>query len=56
MFILLLILVSSVEILHTDAFADHVDVEEQLVDKYAELILTAHAEDCLWRVRGCDGE
>lgn len=50
------ILVGSVEILHGDAYADHVDVEEQVVDKYAELIVDGHAESCLWRSRGCDGE
>jgi hypothetical protein len=31
-------------------------VEEALVDKYAELIVTSHDEDCLWRQRGCDGQ
>ncbi|KAH8887661.1 zf-C3HC-domain-containing protein [Thozetella sp. PMI_491] len=30
------------------------DIEEALVDKYAELIVTAHEEDCLWRRKGCD--
>lgn len=30
-------------------------LEEALVDKYAELIVTSHTEDCLWRKRGCDG-
>lgn len=29
--------------------------EPALVDKYAELIITSHAENCLWRARGCDG-
>ncbi|KAH6685109.1 C3HC zinc finger domain-containing protein [Plectosphaerella plurivora] len=29
-------------------------VEEALVDKYAELIVTAHQEDCLWMRRGCE--
>jgi hypothetical protein len=31
-------------------------VEEALVDKYSELIITSHDENCLWRRRGCDGE
>ncbi|KAI1503488.1 C3HC zinc finger-like-domain-containing protein [Biscogniauxia marginata] len=30
------------------------DVEEALVKKFAELIVEAHQEDCLWRKRGCD--
>ncbi|KAM0331433.1 hypothetical protein ACHAQA_003106 [Verticillium albo-atrum] len=30
------------------------DVEEVLQEKYAELIVTAHQEDCLWRRQGCD--
>ncbi|RFU35102.1 hypothetical protein B7463_g1206, partial [Scytalidium lignicola] len=30
------------------------NIEEALVDKYAELIVTSHNEDCLWRKRGCD--
>lgn len=34
----------------TDLFA-----EDALVDKYVELIVTSHDEDCLWRKRGCDG-
>ena len=29
--------------------------EDALVEKYVELIVTSHAEDCLWRKRGCDG-
>ncbi|KAG0645776.1 Zinc finger C3HC-type 1 [Hyphodiscus hymeniophilus] len=29
-------------------------IEEALVDKYVELIITSHTEDCLWRKRGCD--
>ncbi|RDW85775.1 hypothetical protein BP5796_04100 [Coleophoma crateriformis] len=28
--------------------------EEALVDKYVELIITSHDENCLWRQRGCD--
>ena len=28
---------------------------EQLIDKYAEMIVTAHNEGCMWRRRGCDG-
>ena len=30
--------------------------EQGLVEKYAQLIVTSHAESCLWRQRGCDGE
>ena len=30
------------------------NIEEALVDTYAELIVTSHSEDCLWRKRGCD--
>jgi hypothetical protein len=41
-----------------DSLGDEADVavEEALVDKYAELIVTSHDENCLWRKRGCDGE
>jgi hypothetical protein len=31
-------------------------VEDALVDKYVELIVSSHDEGCLWRNRGCDGE
>lgn len=31
------------------------EIAESVVDKYAELIVEAHVEDCLWRKRGCDG-
>jgi hypothetical protein len=31
-------------------------IEDALVDKYVELIVTSHGEDCLWRKRGCDGQ
>lgn len=30
------------------------DIEDALVQKYVELIITSHGEDCLWRKRGCD--
>jgi hypothetical protein len=30
------------------------EVEDALVEKYAELTITAHVEECLWRKRGCD--
>jgi hypothetical protein len=30
--------------------------EEALVEKYAQMIVTSHAETCLWKQRGCDGE
>jgi hypothetical protein len=32
------------------------EIAESVVDKYAELIIDAHAEDCLWKKKGCDGE
>jgi hypothetical protein len=32
------------------------EIAESVVDKYVELIVEAHAEDCLWRKKGCDGE
>ena len=28
---------------------------EQLIEKYAEMIVTGHDGGCLWRRRGCDG-
>ncbi|KAG7286047.1 hypothetical protein NEMBOFW57_008346 [Staphylotrichum longicolle] len=30
------------------------EIAESVVDKYVELIVEAHAEDCLWRRKGCD--
>ncbi|PKS11463.1 hypothetical protein jhhlp_003227, partial [Lomentospora prolificans] len=30
------------------------EIEEKLVDKYAELIVESHQEDCLWKKRGCE--
>ncbi|KAF4959973.1 hypothetical protein FGADI_1247 [Fusarium gaditjirri] len=30
------------------------EIEDALVDKYADLIVTSHQEGCLWRKRGCD--
>lgn len=30
------------------------EIEEALVGKYVELIVTSHQDDCLWRKRGCD--
>lgn len=30
-------------------------VEDALVGKYVELMVTAHQSDCLWRKQGCDG-
>ena len=29
--------------------------QDQLVEKYAEMIVTEHGTNCLWRRRGCDG-
>ncbi|KAM0259340.1 hypothetical protein ACHAQJ_003372 [Trichoderma viride] len=30
------------------------EVEAALVDKYAEMIVSSHQSDCLWKRRGCD--
>lgn len=30
------------------------EIEEALVAKYVDLIITSHQDDCLWRKRGCD--
>ncbi|KFH46091.1 mRNA export factor-like protein [Hapsidospora chrysogenum ATCC 11550] len=30
------------------------EIESSLVDKYVELIVSSHLDDCLWRKRGCD--
>ncbi|KAH8776453.1 C3HC zinc finger domain-containing protein [Diaporthe sp. PMI_573] len=30
------------------------EIEEALVARYVELIVTSHQEECLWRKRGCD--
>ena len=30
--------------------------QEQLIEKYADLITDAHDEGCLWRRKGCDGK
>ncbi|KAK4135001.1 zf-C3HC-domain-containing protein [Trichocladium antarcticum] len=30
------------------------EIEASVVDKYAELIVESHADDCLWRKKGCD--
>lgn len=32
------------------------DAQEQLIEKYAEMVATAHEGGCLWRRRGCDGK
>jgi hypothetical protein len=32
-----------------------VDVDNALVERYKDLIIEGHAEDCLWRKRGCQG-
>ena len=32
------------------------NAQEQLVDKYAEMIVTEHGGGCLWRRKGCDGK
>ncbi|KAK5662044.1 hypothetical protein OQA88_10157 [Cercophora sp. LCS_1] len=30
------------------------EIAQSVVDKYVELIVDAHGEDCLWRKKGCD--
>lgn len=30
------------------------EIEDALVARYVELIITSHQDDCLWRKRGCD--
>ncbi|KAK2592017.1 hypothetical protein QQS21_010288 [Conoideocrella luteorostrata] len=30
------------------------EIAEALIDKYADLIVSSHQQDCLWRKRGCD--
>lgn len=40
---------------HFYHYKTNIRLEEALVDKYVELIVTSHNEDCLWRKRGCDG-
>ncbi|EXJ91370.1 hypothetical protein A1O1_04482 [Capronia coronata CBS 617.96] len=37
-----------------DSFAVATDVYDSMVRRYQDLIVTAHAENCLWRRRGCD--
>jgi hypothetical protein len=32
------------------------DIEQALVKKFAEQIVEAHQDDCLWRKRGCEGK
>jgi hypothetical protein len=31
------------------------EAEKALIDKYADLIVTHHGPECLWRERGCEG-
>jgi hypothetical protein len=31
------------------------EIAQSVVDIYSEMIVTSHAEDCLWRKKGCDG-
>lgn len=31
------------------------EIAQSVVDMYKDMIVTSHAEDCLWRRRGCDG-
>lgn len=32
------------------------EAQEQLIEKYAEMITSEHDGGCLWRRRGCDGK
>lgn len=32
------------------------EIAQSVVEKYAGLIVASHAQDCLWRKKGCDGE
>ena len=38
------------------SIAANSEVQEALVNKFAELIVEGHQEDCLWRRRACDGK
>ena len=29
--------------------------QEELVERYSDIIVSGHEEGCLWRSRGCDG-
>ena len=37
-----------------EAVASAAAAEAAVVDKYVDLVVTAHEEDCLWRKKGCD--
>jgi hypothetical protein len=37
-----------------DSYSAAVEVYENIVKKFAEIIVTAHAEGCQWKRRGCD--
>ena len=41
------------ELLRTNHAHDPAD--QVLIDRYVEMIITAHGEDCFWRKRGSDG-
>lgn len=32
------------------------EIAQSVIDMYKDMIITSHAEDCLWRRRGCDGK
>ncbi|RMZ81671.1 hypothetical protein DV737_g2370, partial [Chaetothyriales sp. CBS 132003] len=38
-----------------DSFALSRDIHEGLVQRYQDLVVAAHAQNCPWRKRGCDG-
>lgn len=33
-----------------------VDIEEALVQRYRDIIVAGHADDCLWKKQGCQGK
>ncbi|KIX98438.1 uncharacterized protein Z520_05739 [Fonsecaea multimorphosa CBS 102226] len=37
-----------------DSFAISSEIYDNIVKRYQDMIVTAHAESCLWRKRGCD--
>ncbi|KAK5040128.1 hypothetical protein LTS07_000625 [Exophiala sideris] len=37
-----------------ESFAMTTDIHDNIVKRYQDMIVTAHAESCLWRKRGCD--
>lgn len=44
----------SLDVEDDDSYSTTVEVYENIVKKFAEMIVTAHAEGCQWKRRGCD--